>query len=153
MDKKISRRLQLKDNHPTAQKLAKLCELADELGISISFYSYRTVIEDTDRDPKLPPLYLEDIETGEGMDEFPFQMEYKLVYDNPEWIAQEAREREERERARVEEAERKRKAEEEKQRAAAEKARRTKEQRERELLAVLKDKYENVSNGDAKEVG
>ena len=90
---KIAPRLRLKDNHPTAVKLAKLCELADDLGIGFSFYGQRVVVEDKFRDENLPPLYLEDIEEGQWFTRFPFATEYKLVYDNPEYIAQQKKQR------------------------------------------------------------
>jgi hypothetical protein len=141
--KKIARRLVLKETHPTAIKVAKLCDLASELGISLSFYRGRVLIEDSSRDKNLPPLYLEDIEEEHHFEGFPFETEYKLVYENPEWIAQEEKEHKERlvkeEENRRLEAERKQLAE---QQAAEERAKAL-EARERRMLAELKEKYES----------
>jgi hypothetical protein len=141
--KKIARRLVLKDTHPTAIKVAKLCDLASELGLSLSFYRGRVLIEDSSRDKNLPHLYLEDIEPDHHFEGFPFETEYKLVYENPEWIAQQERELTERlakeEETRRLEAERKQLAE---QQAAEERAKAL-EARERRMLAELKEKYES----------
>src|SRR5574339_247322 len=139
---KIAPRLRLKDNHPTAVKIAKLCDLADELGIGLSFYGQRVVVEDRDRDKNLPPLYLEDIEDGHWFEEFPFATEYKLVYDNPEYIAQQKKEQEERDRVRAEEARVIKERTKAKAKAKAERRARKQEARERQQLAELKAKYE-----------
>lgn len=141
--KKIARRLVLKDTHPTAVKISKLMELADELGISISFLHQRVLIKDRDRDASLPPLFLEDIEDNHWFESFPFETEYKLVSENPEWINQQNKEHEERvakeEEARRIQAERKLLAEKQ----AAEERAKALEARERRLLAELKEKYES----------
>ena len=76
----------LKDNHPTSIKVAKLCELANELGISFHFHSGGVVVTDTARDEGSPSLHLEDIEEGHHFTGFPFETEYKLVYENPAYI-------------------------------------------------------------------
>ncbi len=98
----------------TAEKLGKLCSLADELGISLS-YGHRVIVEDRDRDKNLPPLYMEDIEDDHNTtSEFPPCTEYKLVYDNPDYLAQQEREHQERLakcKAKQEAAEAKKKAE------------------------------------------
>lgn len=139
---KIAPRLRLKDNHPTAIKIAKLCDLADELGITLSFYGQRVVVEDREREKNLPPLYLEDIEDGHWFEEFPFSTEYKLVYDNPEYIAQQKKEQEERDRKREEELRiAKERAEEVRKREEARRAAQI-EASERKQLAELKEKYE-----------
>lgn len=140
--KKISKRLVLNDNHPTAIKVMKLMDLADQLGLTISFSGQRVMIQDTDRDPNLPILYCEDIE-GEGhwFEEFPFTTEYRLVYNNPKYIEQEKLEYETRRKAEQEavriENERiaAKKKEEEALRALAI------EHKERQQLADLKAKY------------
>ncbi len=139
---RISPRLRLKDNHPTAVKIAKLCDLADELGITLSFYGQRVVVEDRERDKELPPLYLEDIEDDHWFEEFPFTTEYKLVYDNPEYIAQQKKEQEERDRVRAEEARIAKERAEAKVKTENERRAREQEERERRLLAELKEKYE-----------
>jgi len=140
---KIAHRLMLKDTHPTAVKISKLMELADELGISISFLHQKVLIKDRDRDGSLPPLFLEDIEEGHWFESFPFETEYKLVYVNPEYLAQEKREHEERIRLRDEQE---RLDKEKAAQLIAEKtaaAARALEARERRQLAELKEKYES----------
>jgi hypothetical protein len=118
-------------------------ELADELGISISFLHQSVLIRDKDRDEKLPPLFVEDVEDNHWFESFPFETEYKLVYENPEYLAQEKKDHDERIRLR-EEQERL-----DKEKAAqliAEKtagAARALEARERRQLAELKEKYES----------
>jgi hypothetical protein len=141
--KKLSRRLVLKETHPTAVKISKLMDLADELGISISFFHQRVLIKDKDRDDNLPPLFLEDIEEGHWFESFPFETEYKLVYVNPEFLAQEKRENEERIKIRYEQE---RLDKEKAAQLIAEKtaaAARALEVRERSILAELKEKYES----------
>lgn len=140
-EKKIFPWLKLKDNHPTMVKLYKLYELAEELGIHISFGSHRTIVQDNDRDEKLPPLFLEDIDNGEAIQEWPPTFEFKVIYQNPEHVAKEKAEQEERDRVRkAEEAKREadRKA---KEKAEADARKRAEEQRERAELARLKAKY------------
>lgn len=102
--KKLSPRLVLKENHPTAVKVAKLCDLAGELGISLSFYHQRVLVTDVARDKSLPSLYLEDIEENNWFESFPFETEYKLVYANPEFLAQEKQKQDEHNRQRDENA-------------------------------------------------
>lgn len=143
-NKKLSKRLMLKDTHPTMQKIQKLYALAEDLGITISFHGQATTVEDRDRDSNLPILYLEDLDDGEGPQMWPPTFEFKLVYDNPAFLAEQKREWDERraaEAAKTKDTEDKRKAKE-----AAEKAReaKAKEDRERKLLAELKEKYEQV---------
>lgn len=140
---KIAHRLVLKDTHPTAIKIAKLCDLANELGISLSFYHQRVLVDDNDRDKNLPPLYLEDIEENHWVESFPFEMEYKLVYENPAYVAQQKQEQEERERAEYLALKISREKEEQKAKAEAEERAKALEARERRLLSELKDKYES----------
>jgi hypothetical protein len=139
---KIAPRLRLKEDHPTAVKVAKLCDLADELGIGFSFYGQRVVVEDRERDSKLPPLYLEDIEDGHWFSEFPFTTEYKMVYDNPAYVEQQKKEQAERDHKRAEEARVAKEREEAKVKAEADRRARELEASERKLLATLKEKYE-----------
>lgn len=140
-EKKIAKRLMLKDSHPTMVKVMKLWSLAEKLGLSISFHGQTTIVEDEGRDKNLPMLRLEDIETEEGPQEWPPTCEFKLVYDNPEYLAEQKRQLEARraaDSAKAKEAENKRQAQEAKEvreRAAA------LEQREREQLTKLKLKY------------
>lgn len=91
-DKKIFPYLKLKDNHPT---MVKLYDLAEELGIHISFGSHRTAIQDNDRDSSLPTLFLEDIDNGEAIQEWPPTFEFKVIYDNPAHLAKQKEEQEE----------------------------------------------------------
>ena len=139
----LPRRLRLKDNHPTAEKLSKLCALADDLGISLSFYNHTVIVEDKDRDEKLPPLHLEDIEDNwNSVGCFPPTTEYKLVYDNPEYVAQQQRENQARRRKEEEKKAAEQKAAEAKAKAERERQAKEKEARERKMLAELKEKYE-----------
>jgi len=139
--KKVSRSLRLTENNPTMQKLTKLCELADELGISITFHQGGVCVVDNDRDDSLPDLYLEDIEPGHHVNNFPPCTEYKLIYDNPEYLVQQSREYYER-RAREAAADAE-KAAKAKAKAKAKAARRAAELEvsERHVLATLKAKY------------
>lgn len=141
--RKIPYRLQLKDSHPTAVKLSKLMDLASELGIIISFLHQRVLIQDKDRDENLPPLYLEDIEEGHWFDSFPIETEYKLVYVNPEYLANQKKE----EAERIAKQEESRRLAEQREYEAAKKEmeRRAKviEDNERRQLAILKEKYES----------
>jgi hypothetical protein len=141
VEKKIFPYLKLKDNHPTMVKLYKLYELADELGIHIGFGSHRTIVQDNDRDPNLPPLFLEDMENGEAIQEWPPVFEYNVIYDNPAHLAKQKEEHEERDKVRkAEEAKREadRKA---KEKAEVEARARENEQKERAELARLRAKY------------
>ena len=143
--KSPAKRLRLKDNHPTAIKLIKLFDLANELGIRLSYQSQGGIrVEDKDRDSSLPPLYLEDIEDDHWFEEFPPSTEYKLVYENPDFLKQQALANlaysakiEEKKRIEKEAAEAKIKADREK---------RIQEQeaQERQQLAELKMKYESI---------
>ena len=140
-EKKIFPYLKLKDNHPTMVKLYKLYELAEDLGISISFGSHRTVVQDRDRDDKLPTLFLEELDGGETIQEWPPTFEYKVIYDNPAYLTQQKAEQDERDKVRkAEEAKREadRKA---KEKAETDARARENERKERAELARLKTKY------------
>jgi hypothetical protein len=134
--------LRLKDNHPTMVKISKLYDLAEELGISFSFCSGTCVVEDRERDSKLPMLRMEDIE-GDSyhVSEFPPATEFKVIYENPAYLAEQAAERAERDRVEAEKAkvrsEAAKKAAEARVRQEAE----AKEARERAELARLKKRY------------
>jgi len=103
----LPRRLWLKDNHPTMVKFNKLCDYAEELGLTISFCNNSTVIEDTKRDPKLPTLFVEDNEDGTPVGVFPPGLEFKVVYENPEYLTQKKQEDEAYSRMRAEEEDQK----------------------------------------------
>lgn len=140
-DKKLSQYLRLKDKHPTMVKLAKLANYAEKLGISLSFGHYHAYVEDRDRDKSLPPLIMKDLEDGEMGAEWPPIFEYKVVFENPEYIAQQKAEQEERDKKRAaEEVERKAKREAEEKAARAAIAAEL-EKRERAELVRLKAKY------------
>jgi hypothetical protein len=85
-----SRYLRLKDNHPIMQKLEKIFSLADELGISISFSAHGpATIHDKNRNLDLPSLNLQDLEDSNyPMEHFPPTLEYRVICENPEWLAQ-----------------------------------------------------------------
>ena len=141
----IPKRLKCKDNHPTMVKLMKLNDLAQELGISIEFLSHKTIVTDSDRDPNLPHICLEDIEEGIShyINSFPLETEFRLVDDNPKYLEEEKKLHEEQmtkikalaDKARAEEEARKKEAEEAKKREIVAK--------EMQLLAELKAKYES----------
>src|SRR3954465_5723817 len=94
--------LRLKDNHPTMIKLAKLCDVADELGLNITYYGHRAMLRDSEWPGTL--LYIDDIE-NDSISEFPFTTEYKLTYENPAWL-EEQRIEDEKQTAKREEEER-----------------------------------------------
>lgn len=137
--------LKLKDNHPTMEKIAQVCELADKLGISFSFYAGTVVVEDTALGEDHPTLYLQDVEQGHVMEQFPFTTEYKVTFENPKYT--EMLEQEWKEQCEKEKDAREAKARKAKEQAAAEKLFLQKEKENRELkqLAELKAKYENNS--------
>jgi hypothetical protein len=119
-------------------KLNKLSDLAEKLGIHLSFMpGYRTIVQDRERNANLPSLYLEEIDNGQPVDEFPPTFEYRIIFDNPEYLAAQQREQEEYTKKR---------AQEELVKTAAEKAEKDRrarelEQRERAELARLRNKY------------
>ena len=141
--KKLAPRLVLKENHPTAVKVAKLCDLEDELGISISFSHQRVLVTDVARDKNLPPLYLIDLEEDHWFESFPFETEYKMVYANPEFLAQEKLEQEEENKVRADTARILKEREAEKVKAEAERRAKELEADERLMLAKLKEKYKD----------
>jgi hypothetical protein len=134
--------LRLKDNHPTMIKLMKLYDLAEELGIHLSFTGHACVVEDDERDAKLPMMRLEDIE-GDSYDvsEWPPTTEFKVIFENPAYLAEEAAKTAERNRIDAEKtkvrSEAAKKAAETRTRQEAE----AKEARERVQLADLRKKY------------
>jgi hypothetical protein len=133
--------LKLKDNHPTMVKLMKLYDLADELGIRILF-GMRTIVDDDARDPNLPPLFLEDIERpGDRLNEWPPSFEFKVIYENPEYLAELKRAEEERQKKLSEERRLQFEATKARIKAEDEAKRIAEEQRERAELARLKSKY------------
>ncbi len=138
MDKPPAKRLILTDKHPVMQKFNQLCALADDLGISLSFYGHRTHIEDADGNC----FDVEDIESSDHpMSDFPPCTEVRLAYDNPKYIALKEKEHAEYRKA-CEERDAAMKAAAEAKLAAENLARaQAKEQAEREQYAKLKEKY------------
>lgn len=140
--KKINRQLRLTDKHPTMVKFMKVYDLMDELGLSISFHGHRTTVEDRDRDPNLPHLYLEDIESQDSpMNEFPPATEFCLIYDNPEYLAEQKRLLDERRKSEAQAKLIKDNLEKERKLAEQAEAAARKEREERAVLAKLKNKY------------
>lgn len=71
-----------KPNHPTFQKIEKLMEMAEELGLTLSFSTYRTLI--TDKEFPDREFYLEDLESDPfghcaTITEIPYNFEFKLI--------------------------------------------------------------------------
>ncbi len=84
--------LVLKENHPTMVKFNKLYDLAEELGIKISFSIGICIIQDRG----IPHLFeVRDVEDYHGITSFPHGMETKIVYENPEYVAYRAQEQKE----------------------------------------------------------
>lgn len=73
------KKYKIKDDHSTAKKLAKLCEMASELGISIEYTRYGVCVI-TDKEFPGRRYLMEDIEEGPIM-EFPPVMEYKITFE------------------------------------------------------------------------
>src|ERR1700722_18202390 len=82
-DKNASQWMRLRDNHPTMIKLSKLWDLAEELGITISFMGQATIVDDEDQEQS---FRMEDAESGDPVGEFPVAFEYKLIYENPVYL-------------------------------------------------------------------
>ncbi len=79
----MSRRLKLRDHHPTVIKLDKLMTYADTLGINITFRGMNTIV--TDKDQPKKEFFLVDIEDtgdfGGFVHEFPYPTEWKLIIE------------------------------------------------------------------------
>ncbi len=137
MDKPPPRRMLLKESHIVMQKFNKLCDLADEMGISLSFYGHGASISFLDKE-----YYIEDIEgDSHVVSSLPPCTEVKIVYDNPDYIAFRDKEDTERRKKQAEEkavAEAKKEAEAQARLVAMEQQ---KERQEREQYAKLKEKY------------
>jgi hypothetical protein len=136
----IPRQLRYKDNHPTMVKFDKICQLADELGIHLSFDGRSTTIED--RDNKTPTyVFLEDIETDDCVNDFPPSLEFKMVRENPEFRAEQERLAEDHRKERDAREKKEREAAFAAEKARAEKAAKELEAKERRQLAELRKKY------------
>ncbi|CAB4196731.1 hypothetical protein UFOVP1290_251 [uncultured Caudovirales phage] len=139
----IPRRLRLTDKHPTAIKIQKLFDLADDLGITIYFSNCGTYISDRDRDQKLPDISIYDIEPDHYVNQFPPSTEFQMVYDNPEYLKQCKIENEEDNARRAEEERIKKEKELAKKAAEEAMLAAANEARERKMLADLKEKYKD----------
>ena len=139
---KTSQYLRLKDNHPTMIKLMKLYQLADELKIHLTFHGQTLIVEDEDRDPNLPYLRLEDLESGDSPGEWPPTCEFKVIYENPAYLEEQAKEREEARQKRAEQDRLRAEAQAKKQKEEDELRAKQLEESERFLLANLKKKDE-----------
>lgn len=144
----MARYLRMKNTHPTMIKLFKLCELADKLGISFSFHGHVTIVKDEDHED-LPLIRLEDIDNREAIMDWPPGTEFCAIYENPAYIAEQKRLKEEQlaEAAKLaqiakEQKERKKKENEKREVKEKEKRQQEKERKERDLLVKLKAKYE-----------
>lgn len=69
----------LTDNHEAMIAFNKLCEYADELGISVSFWGIRTVVRYNGK-----TYDLEDNENFDHVTEFPPDLEFKMTYEKEE---------------------------------------------------------------------
>lgn len=68
------------DNHPTMLKFNTLCNLAEDLGISLDFDNYRTIL----RDKEFPDISFEILDNEDYrpvMDLPPF-LEFKIVFES-----------------------------------------------------------------------
>jgi hypothetical protein len=139
IDEHVPQYMRLKDNHPVMVKLAKLYDLAEELGIHISFYSQAAIVQDEGY-----PYHfrMENLDSGEAVGEWPPPCEYKLTYENPKYVAFREQEREAEEAARRDIAEKKRLEEEARKKAEEEMRLKRIEDAERKELARLKAKYD-----------
>ena len=142
VEKKISEYMRLKDNHPTMVKLQKLYDLAEELKIQISFSQSLSVVNDRDLPEDHPMFRLEDLDSGEAVEEWPPTFEYKIIYQNPAYITEETRLRKEREATAVAENKKKAEAQVARRKAEEEERKQETERKERAELARLKRKYE-----------
>jgi dGTP triphosphohydrolase len=78
----IPERLRLKETHPLYQKVEKLFELADELGLSFQIY-YNSVFV-YQKDDSIT-YNMEDIEDGQTINELPPRFEWKITCENPKY--------------------------------------------------------------------
>lgn len=72
-------KLRLKYTHPACEAMDKLCECADDLGIKIEYFGYRTVFYFDGKQYDFA-----DNESGDPIAEFPPMLEYKLTFDDGE---------------------------------------------------------------------
>lgn len=144
-----ARYIRLLEAHPTMIKLSKLIALAEELGLSFTFFNGRAIIEDNQRDKNLPDMFIEDIENnmdGAGcdhpMENFPPTTEFKVVYDSPKFLAYQKAENETRALKWKQEEAVKKTAQESAKQIKEKKQLEEKETQDRKLFEQLKSKFE-----------
>jgi hypothetical protein len=139
-DKKIpSHFLRLKENHPTMIKLMKLYAVADELGINISFHGVNAVLSDKDNEDVY--FYVQDVDDGEAIQDFPPATEFKIIFENPEFLKFQEEEAKQ-DRFRREQKEKEKREKEAARRELEEKRiAKEKEMKDRALLRVLRERY------------
>jgi septum formation inhibitor MinC len=76
------RYLLISTNHPTFQKLEKVLELLDQLGLTIYFGPTSTILTDEN----IPGInfLIRDLESEKPIYSLPPSVEYKIIRDNPE---------------------------------------------------------------------
>jgi len=87
--------LRLKVNHPTAQKMQQLWDLAYKLGLSIAFYGHRTIVTDSEFPNRYYDMH-DPEDSDDAISEFPPTLGYVLKFENPEftkWHEEQNRER------------------------------------------------------------
>lgn len=100
MSQKPSKRLRLKDTHPTMVKLNQVLDLADKLGVSVSVENFVTLLHDAENQTV---FYMEDADhNGEPVTDFPPALEFNVFMDNPAYLAWEKQETEKRDQERAE---------------------------------------------------
>lgn len=83
-------RYRLKDTHPLAERFAKLCNAAEELGLHLAYE--QGTIQVTDTQAGSAPLYhvvdVDDHGSGwlAGIFEFPPMFDYRIVYEKDESV-------------------------------------------------------------------
>lgn len=124
----------LLDNHPTMVKLQKLFDLAMKLGITISFNGHDTIVEDIDGGISLPLMRLRGAESDSPVDTVPYDLEYKVVFESSEYIAEQKR------------------LEEEHRLACLEQKKKEQEERERQITEANKKHQAELDFRDHKEL-
>jgi hypothetical protein len=82
---KPSKYFRIKENHPLSIKLDKVMGLMEELGIAISIYGQTLIVEDRDY-PSTRFTFVGVDDTSRDVNDFPPTLDYKVIYENPEWI-------------------------------------------------------------------
>ncbi len=82
---KPSKYFRIKENHPLSIKLDKIMGLMEELGITISVHGQTLIIDDKDN-PGTQFTFVDVDDSDRGVYHFPPTLDYKVIYENPEWI-------------------------------------------------------------------